>query len=91
MKNIDADNLYPNEITHLNIGTGDDISIADLTLMIKEISGFKGNIKFESEKPDGVSKKLLNTKRINYLGWEYSTNLEIGLQLTYDWYLENNT
>ena len=90
MKNIDANNLYPNEITHLNIGTGDDISIADLTLMIKEISGFKGNIKFDSEKPDGVSKKLLCTKRIIDLGWEYSTNLGIGLRLTYDWYRQKS-
>ena len=60
MENIDAKDLYENGITHLNVGTGKDISISDLAKLIAEISGFNGNIVYDSSKPDGTPRKLMD-------------------------------
>ena len=73
----------------LNVGSGEEISIYNLALLVKEVIGFKGDLKFDSEKPDGNPRKLLDSKLINKYGWYPETNLEKGLKLTYDWYLEN--
>jgi GDP-L-fucose synthase len=73
----------------LNIGSGEEVSIKQLAYLLKEISGFKGDIIFDPSKPDGNPKKLLNLDKINSLGWKSSTPLEVGLKKTYQWYLDN--
>ena len=73
----------------VNIGTGKDISILELANMIKEEVGFKGNIEFDSTKPDGMPRKLLDVSKINALGWTAKTPLREGIRKTIQWYLEN--
>ena len=72
-----------------NIGTGKDISIKQLAYTIQEIVAHKGNIIWDSSKPDGTPRKLLDVSKINRLGWKYNTNLEDGISKTYKWFLEN--
>ncbi len=73
----------------INVGTGEEISIKDFAELIKKIVGFKGKIIFDKSKPDGVYKKVLNTKKVNKLGWNPTTSLESGLTKYYQWYLNN--
>lgn len=67
----------------VNIGTGKEISIAELALMIKDIVGFKGNVVFDVSKPDGTPRKLTDTTKLNSLGWKYSIELEEGIKEVY--------
>lgn len=71
----------------INIGYGKDLKISDLSLMIKKIVGYEGTIKYDKSKPDGVVRKLLNSKKISKLGWKPSVRLKNGLKLTYDNFL----
>lgn len=89
MENIDAKDLYDNRITHLNVGTGKDISISDLAKLIAEITGFEGSIVYDSSKPDGTPRKLMDVTRINSLGWKYKTELSDGITITYKFFKEN--
>jgi GDP-L-fucose synthase len=73
----------------VNIGTGKDITIKDLALMIRDIIGFRGEVVWDSTKPDGTPKKLLDISRIKNLGWEPKTSLEEGIRKTYTWYLNS--
>ena len=73
----------------INVGTGKEISIKDFAQLIKKIVGFRGKIIFDKTKPDGVHKKVLNTEKVNKLGWKPETSLESGLRKYYKWYLEN--
>lgn len=73
----------------VNIGTGKDISIADLASLIKDVTGFKGNLKFNSDKPDGTPRKLMDVSRINTLGWKASTSLEEGIKKAYQAYKDS--
>ncbi len=75
-----------NGVEFINIGTGQDISIHDLALLIKKIVGFEGNITYDSSKPDGTPKKLLNVSKINALGWKHQIDLEAGLKMVYNNY-----
>ena len=75
--------------SHINVGTGKDITIENLAFTMAKVIGFKGEIVFDKSKPDGTARKLLDVHLINSLGWKYSTNLEQGLLLTYEWYLHN--
>ncbi len=88
MEKIDASNLYGKGISHLNIGTGKDISINDLASLIAEITSFSGKIIYDNSKPDGTPRKLMDVSRINQLGWKYSTPLKEGIEKTYRWFLE---
>jgi GDP-L-fucose synthase len=72
--------------THLNIGTGKDISIADLALMIQKIIGFSGTLFFDTGKPDGTMRKLTDSSRINKLGWTPKITLDEGVREVYQWY-----
>ena len=72
----------------VNIGTGKDISISELANLVKKIVGFEGNITFDSTKPDGTPKKLLDVSRINTLGWKYSISLKEGIEKAYSWYVK---
>ncbi|MEE9189328.1 MAG: GDP-L-fucose synthase [Candidatus Neomarinimicrobiota bacterium] len=89
LKSVDASSLYSRDITHLNVGTGNDITIANLAILIKEVVDYKGKIKFDARKPDGIIRKLLDVRRLNELGWAYKTNLRDGCITTYDWFLKN--
>ena len=73
--------------THINIGTGSDITIANLAKSLKETIGFKGDFVFNSEKPDGTMKKLTDVAKINEMGWKARIDLIEGLEKMYHWYL----
>ena len=90
MEKINAKNLYDNGISQINIGTGEDLTIESLADMISRIVGFKGNIVYDSAKPDGTPRKLMDVSRIHSLGWRHKTSLKKGIELTYDWYLKNS-
>lgn len=70
-------------IEPINIGTGKDVSISELAKMIKKISGFKGEVVWDSSKPDGTPRKLLDVSRLEGLGWRHTIDLEEGLKITY--------
>jgi len=76
-------------LSHINIGSGIDLSIRELAETIKEVVGYKGNLLFDSSKPNGSPRKLLNVSKLNSMGWKYQTNLKSGLKKTYTWYLDN--
>lgn len=76
-------------LSHINIGTGVDCSIRELAETIASVVGFKGKIIFDSSKPDGTPRKLMNVERLANMGWRWSTSLRDGLTLTYDWFLKN--
>ncbi|WP_020154095.1 GDP-L-fucose synthase [Caldibacillus debilis] len=80
-------NYEGNEI--INIGVGKDISIKELAEKIKNVVGYQGEIKFDTSKPDGTPRKLVDVSRINALGWKASISLDEGLQKVYQWFLEN--
>jgi GDP-L-fucose synthase len=73
----------------MNLGTGEDISIKELTEMIKEVVEFKGKIVWDTTKPDGTPRKLLDVSKINNLGWKSAITLENGIRTTYEWFLGN--
>ena len=73
--------------THINIGTGVDISIKELAEEIKSIIGYKGNFVFNSSKPDGTMQKLTDVSKLNGLGWKHKVSLEKGVEKMYAWYL----
>jgi len=73
----------------VNIGTGTDVTILELANMVKEEVGFNGTIEFDSTKPDGTPRKLLDVSKINALGWMAKTPLREGIRKTIQWYLEN--
>ena len=79
-----------NESMPLNIGTGKDLSILDLAETIKDIVGFSGSVKWDSSKPDGTPRKLLDVSKVNSLGWQAKTKLGEGIKKTYEWYIQNN-
>jgi len=70
----------------VNIGTGKEISIKDLALLIKKIVGFQGELVFNSDKPDGPMRKVTDVTRLHLLGWHHSVELEEGIRRLYDWY-----
>ena len=72
----------------INIGTGEDISIIELAYKIKEILGYEGEIKFNSNQPDGTMRKLLDVSRIHALGWKHEISLDEGLKKTIKFYLD---
>jgi GDP-L-fucose synthase len=74
---------------HINIGTGSDLTIKDLAEKIAKISGFKGEIIWDSTKEDGTLRKLLDIQKITKLGWKPEVSLERGIKSTIDWYLKN--
>ncbi len=92
MENVDFKDLInkPVKNTHINIGTGEDISIKDLAFMIKDIVGFKGGLEFDTSKPDGMMFKKTDVSKLNALGWRYKIKLEDGIKKVYGWYKNKN-
>lgn len=76
-------------LSHINVGTGVDCTIRELAQTIARVTGFKGQISWDTSKPDGTPRKLLDVSRLKALGWESSIPLETGLRDTYRWFLEN--
>lgn len=89
MENVDAVGLYEKGISHLNVGSGEDITIGELAEKIRAVIGFQGSIKFDTSKPDGTPRKLMDVSRIEGLGWKRKTEIDAGLKLAYSWFLDN--
>ena len=73
----------------INIGTGEDISIKDLALLIKKIIGYNGEIQFDATKPDGTPRKLMDVSKLHSKGWKHTIELEEGIKLAYQDFLKN--
>jgi GDP-L-fucose synthase len=82
LENYDSD-------SPINVGTGVDVKISELVRIIAEAVGYHGEIVFDSSRPDGTPKKLLDVSKISNLGWKPRVDLRTGIQRTYDWFLEN--
>lgn len=76
-------------LSHINVGTGVDCTIRELAETMAEVVGFKGQLTFDSNKPDGTMRKLMNVDRLADLGWSYQLQLKEGLSKTYHWFLDN--
>ena len=72
-----------------NVGVGMDLSIKDLAILIQKVTGHQGEILWDTSKPDGTPRKLLDIQKLNALGWKAQTELEDGLERTYKWFLKN--
>ena len=77
-------------LSHINVGTGKDVSILELSQMIARVTGFNGNIATDPSKPDGTLRKLMDVSRLARMGWQARIDLELGLEETYRWYLAND-
>ena len=80
----------PHEVrnTHINIGTGKEISISALAQLVKEKVGFKGELIFNTSKPDGTMRKLTDPSKLHHLGWHHQIEIEEGIEKLFRWYLE---
>lgn len=76
-------------LSHINVGSGTDVSIADLADIIARMTGFAGTIRFDTTKPDGTPQKLMDVSRLARMGWKATIALDLGVQNTYDWFLAN--
>lgn len=76
-------------LSHINVGTGVDCSIRELVETVAKVVGYQGRIEFDSSKPDGAPRKLMDVSRLKQLGWQAQVSLEQGLQQTYQWFLQN--
>ena len=75
--------------SHINVGTGEDLTIKELASKIKEVIGYQGELIFDVTKPDGTPRKLLDIKKLSKFGWRYKTKLLEGLKITYEDYKLN--
>mgnify|MGYP000353016823 FL=1 len=82
------DNTEP-MLSHINVGTGQDISIAELAAMIADVTGFEGTIRYDASKPDGTMRKLMDVSRLSRMGWSARLELAEGLRQTYAWFVAN--
>jgi len=87
-KSVYDDNTEP-MLSHINVGTGVDCTIRELVETVAKVTGFEGEIVFDATKPDGAPRKLMNVDRLKTLGWQYSYDLEAGLEDAYKWFLDN--
>ncbi|CAC9605844.1 GDP-L-fucose synthetase (EC 1.1.1.271) [uncultured Gammaproteobacteria bacterium] len=82
------DNTQP-MLSHINVGTGKDITIREMAETMKQVVGYEGKLTFDATKPDGAPKKLIDVTRLENMGWQYNIDLKDGLTKTYNWYLES--
>ncbi len=78
-------------LSHINVGTGKDISIREVAETMREVIGYEGNLSYDTSKPEGPPRKLIDVSRLSKMGWNYSVCLKDGLERTYKWYLKNLT
>ena len=76
-------------LSHINVGTGKDVTIKEMAETMREVVGYKGKLTFDTTKPDGAPRKLIDVSRLSNMGWKYNIDLEDGLKQTYKWYLNN--
>jgi GDP-L-fucose synthase len=88
-RDVYAANTHP-MLSHINVGTGRDVSIAALAQMVAEVTGFEGRLVFDTSKPDGTMRKLMDVSRLADMGWRARIDLEDGLRETYDWFLQQH-
>lgn len=81
-------NNYSSDET-VNLGTGKELTIKELTELVAKVIGYTGEIKWDPSKPDGTPRKLLDVSKLESLGWKYKTELEDGIRLAYDDFLNN--
>jgi len=74
-------------LSHINVGTGKDVTIREMAEIMKEVVGYKGKLTFDATKSDGAPRKLIDVSRLSNMGWSYNINLECGLKKTYEWYV----
>ena len=74
-------------LSHINVGTGKDVTIREMAKTMREVIGFKGELTFDTSKPDGTKRKLTDVSRLSGMGWKYSVDLKEGLEKTYGWYV----
>jgi GDP-L-fucose synthase len=77
-------------LSHINVGTGKDVTIREMAETMKEVVGYKGKLAFDTTKPDGAPRKLINVTRLSNMGWKYTIELTEGLNKTYTWYKKND-
>ena len=87
LMNLDGEELASNQI--INVGTGEDLTIKEVAELIGKIIGYNGEITWDSSKPDGTPRKILDVTRIHTLGWKHKITIEQGVLATYQWYLNN--
>ena len=76
-------------LSHINVGTGVDCTIAELAETLADVIGFDGEVVYDSTKPDGTPRKLMDVSRLKAMGWQAKTSLKEGLSSTYTWFLNN--
>jgi GDP-L-fucose synthase len=76
-------------LSHINVGSGVDYPIAGLVDIMREVTGYEGDVRYDTDKPDGSPRKLLDTTRLRSLGWEPQYELKEGLENTYAWFVEH--
>jgi GDP-L-fucose synthase len=89
LENVEAEQVYSQGVSQINIGTGEDISIKDLAHLIASVTKYEGGIGFDLDKPDGTLKRVLDSSRLNKFGWKHKISLSDGLDSTYKWYKDN--
>ena len=89
MKNINAKEIYHNNISHINVSSGEEVSIRELAFLIKMIVGYEGEVKFDNSMPDGTPRKILDGSFLNQIGWTSKIDLKNGLESLYSWYSDN--
>ncbi|MDO5570900.1 MAG: GDP-L-fucose synthase [Bacteroidales bacterium] len=94
MEKIDFKDTYDKNMTdirncHINIGTGKEISIKDVACLIKDTIGYKGDIYFNDQKPDGTIRKLTDVSKLHSLGWHHKIEIEQGVKMLFDWYINS--
>ena len=82
-------NVQPT-LSHINVGFGEDVTIAQLAGIIAGVTGFRGRIVYDASKPDGTMRKLMDSSRLNAMGWKAQVALNEGVQKTYDWFLDHH-
>ncbi len=75
-------------LSHINVGSGTDVTIRELAQTVAKVTGFQGRLSFDASKPDGAPRKLMDVSRLARLGWQSTVKLEAGIAKTYAWFLE---
>jgi len=86
LEQIEAADIFLQGVSHLNVGTGSDMTIRETAELISEIVGFRREIVLDPSRPDGMMQKLLDVSRLNAFGWQHSIEIRTGLKKVYDWY-----
>jgi len=73
-------------LSHINVGTGEDVTIREMAEVMKQVVGFEGELTFDTIKPDGAPRKLIDVSRLSNMGWNYTINIKEGFEKTYEWY-----